>query len=175
MSIPVSEDGAPLRGALDSSTAIILYKSGLLESFCAEWDLITTDAVYEEISQGISGKEISCILKSSSDSDAVSIEGLFGKGENSVLNLYREGKAGIIFSDDGRFLEYCKKEGIPHYSSIMVPYLLFNIGKMSKDKGLEYTSIIITKGRFSEWVLDYVKSLWEKKISHRDTENTEKG
>ena len=100
LTIPVSEDGTPLRGALDSSTAIILYNSGLLELFCSGWDLITTDAVYKEINQGMFGKEISCILKTSSAFDAASIEGIFGKGENSILNLYREGKAGIIFSDD---------------------------------------------------------------------------
>lgn len=160
--VPVSRDGRGLRGGIDSSTAIILYSSGLLEQFCAEWDIITTGTVQAEISRGPDGKKTTRILSTYCSIKYASAEGPFGRGENSILNLFVQGKTESVFSDDGRFLEYCRKEHIPHYSSITVPYLLYTAGKLSKAQGLDYTRAITDRGRFSEWVLEQADRMWER-------------
>jgi len=159
--VPVPENGRALEGGIDSSTAIILYKSGLLERFCAGCNIITTDTVQTEIARGPDGHDTARILSKFCRIEHVSTEGPFGKGENSILNLFKQGKASAVFSDDGRFLEYCSKENIPHYSSIMAPYLLYTAKKLKKKEGLDHTRSIAAQGRFSEWVLEKVNRMWE--------------
>lgn len=159
--IPFAPGCVPMRGGLDSSTAAVLSRAGLLRTFCSAWDLVTTEIVYEEIGRGPDAPLISAILNEYCTIERVSGQGLFGRGENSVLTLYTRGQTKIVFSDDGPFLKYCRKKNIPYYSSIMVPFLMCRLQVLPRDDALRYTAIITDKGRFSNWVIEYVREIWE--------------
>jgi hypothetical protein len=145
-------------GGLDSSTAIVLYKSGILKLLLDEWDVKTTQFVTEEIGAGEGSEEIlkelgACVVRDSS------CEGPFGRGENSILGLYKHGRIQAVFSDDGKFLDYCQRNRIPHYSSIVVPYLLYKNKALSHAQACEYMRIITEQGRFADWVIQYAEEL----------------
>ena len=146
--------------AIDASSAILLFKAGLLEIFLSSFTTVTTQSVIEETLKGEKGENIGSLLSRNSLLKEADESGVFGPGENSILALYENGFADSVISDDGEFLRHCRSRDITHYSSIMIPWLLFKSSKLSREKALAYTAKLESLGRYADWVLEYVENQW---------------
>lgn len=142
------------RMALDASSAIILYETGMLSLFMEAADVVTTQTVADECLAGPQGEQIAELLKPVIIAD-VPQSGAFDKGENTILTLQAEGAADAVLSDDGAVLVYCKREGIPHYNALMIPVCMGRAGLLDKDMVREQMNRIQARGRYAGWVIDY--------------------
>lgn len=156
MAIPDSKINDP---GIDASTAIIMYKGGLLGKLAESFHLYTTTVVTKELKAGNDGKEIIAVLSTGTTVEN-SCKGIFGKGENSILQLFQSSIIDTVFTDDGDFLKYCRKNSIPHFSSIMLPYLLFVRRALTREQAYGKFEEIKQIGRFSPWVLEYAEGVW---------------
>jgi len=171
--------GAPVplppsrRVGLDASTAILLHKAGLLDVACRAYRMVTTPVVRREIARGGGeGEEILRLM----DRRGVETAGGEGEipGEESLFMLFQAGRIEAVFADDGDFLALCRRKNVPHYSSVMVPWLLYRNGFLTGEEALRATARVAGTGRFSGWVLGFVESLWreergvEKRFSSLD-------
>ena len=146
---------------IDTSTILILFRADVLQHVVESLPLLVTDIVMDELACGSDFKDI-CVILSRIPCISGIPEGAFDIGENSVLHAVQLGKAQAVLSDDGALLRYCRKENIEHYSSIMVPFLLYSADILSLAHAQNMQNSIQKTGRFSSWVLRFMDDLWKK-------------
>jgi len=165
---------------VDSSSAIILYKSGLIGSLIDLYLTVISESVYAELThEGYAGAEafkIYCHEKKicvrgdvcgiNNDADYLTTLAGLGAGERDTIMLYHKGIGEFIVVDDGRGARYCKKNGIPHINALLVPRLLYNAGKIDGDDRNHLMDIIIEYGRYSPWVIDYARTCDDKELRY---------
>ena len=151
----------PSRPGLDASTAIILNQAGILADVLTGFTVRTTSAVLEEIKTGPDGPLIAALLHGPVLAAAGS-GGAFGPGENSLLALYAQGLIDSLFTDDGPCLRYCRRKNIPHFSAIMLPYLLWRQQACDRETALKWFNDLKPLGRYADWVVEYAEELMSK-------------
>ncbi len=144
---------------LDTSTAILLRKAGILIPAVTHLNLVITGQVQTELMNG------SKLMDAYSSLRVIPCEEPaerrpFGPGELSLLILYESGLLSALFSDDGAFLKYCRKHGIPHYPALMVPLLLFRNEVISRKEALSLFETIQDLGRYSEKIISTARKYW---------------
>lgn len=165
---------------VDSSSAIILYKSGLVGPVIDHYFTVISESVYAELTRkGYSGAEAFrrychekkiCVRGDvrgiNNDADYSKTMAGLGAGERDTIMLYHSGIGEFIIIDDGRGARYCKKNGIPHINALLMPRLLYNAGKIDGDDRNHFMDIIIGYGRYSPRVIDYARTSDDKELIH---------
>ena len=167
---PATADGTG-RAIIDASSAILLYKAGLLERYCQMVQVLMTRSVFAEVTVPrqsganaigrLSRQRPGIIvlddplnpdcLESAADVDRLD------RGERDTLMHYLNGAARFVVIDDGKAVRVCRRQGIPHVNALLVPKLLYFSRRLPLDQIEPYFVRLCSIGRYSEQVVGWAK------------------
>ncbi len=165
---------------IDSSSAIIIYKSGLIDHLIDFYSVVISESVFTELTrEGYAGAETfkrychekkigigAAVRGINSDIDNYAVLAKIGAGERDTILLYLKGAGKFIIVDDGRAAHYCKNRGIPYINALLVPRLLLLVGRIDADERNQFMDKIIENGRYSRWVIDYARTCDDKELAY---------
>ncbi len=164
---------------VDSSSAIILFKSGSFEQFSDYYRVIIPPSVYSEVTrEGYAGSNEfikyhdQCrfyVYAGSGPGDIgesykPEMKGL-GAGEKDTILLYYYGTGDMIVLDDGRGAAYCKNHGIPYINALLVPRILCMAGLIIQEERDRMMKRIIECGRYSQKIIEYARFCDDGKLA----------
>ena len=169
----------PKSAVIDSSSLIILYKSGLLEKITGLYSLFISSSVCNEISQnGHSGADVfikyiendTLKMKSFDISENGSMKNdiemiSLGAGERETLCLYINGTGDFIIVDDRKAATICRKRNLKYINALLIPRILAIAGMSSAEESKRDIQKIISLGRYSSSVIEYASTCSEEKLS----------
>lgn len=157
---------------VDSSSIIILYKSGLLEKVISYYNIYITDSVFNELTESNNAGSIE--VKQFKNEKSINIISLslmripvedeqksltsLGRGEYDTIVAYLNGVGDFIILDDGKGAVYCKKNKIPFINALLVPRILLIASIISKEEFDIMTHKIVEFGRYSEKIIEFTRS-----------------
>ncbi|MFA4887125.1 MAG: hypothetical protein WC595_02850 [Candidatus Nanoarchaeia archaeon] len=131
---------------LDSDGVIKLTKAELIRVLAKKYDCVITQQVYEELMEGkkkmyedafvveelVEEKEVKVkSVKLNSEMDEL------GKGEHSILEMWKNENADAVISDDRKFLSILEKGEIPFLRPVEVIVMLTLKKEITKEEGME--------------------------------------
>jgi hypothetical protein len=160
-----------VRAIIDASSAILLYKAGLLERYCQMVQLLMTRSVFAEATVPrqsgadaifrLSMRQPGIVvlddplnpdcLESVADVDRLD------RGERDTLLHYLNGAARFVVIDDGKAVRVCRRQGIPHVNALLVPKMLYFTQRLPLDQIDHYFVRLCSIGRYSKHVVDWAK------------------
>jgi hypothetical protein len=155
---------------IDSSSAILLYKSGWLDATLEHFHLRTGQAGCRELTvDGYPGAnrfqrlvatgdlEILPSLAATPAGPDAALTGM-GPGERECIQHFLAGCGRFILMDDGRGAAYCRDHRLPYINALLIPRILAladpDIGRQTVAKA---TAKIYSLGRYAPWVLDHAR------------------
>ena len=159
------------RAIIDASSAILLYKAGLIDSYCQMVQLLMTRSVFGEVTVPqqsgaealgtLAGRQPGIIvLDDPRDPDynkSIADINRLDQGERDTLLHYLNGAARFVVIDDGKAVRSCRRYGIPHVNALLVPKLLYFSNRLSMDQTDHFFYRLCTLGRYSDGVVDWGK------------------
>jgi predicted nucleic acid-binding protein len=160
------------KALIDSSSAILLFKTSLLEQTIIHYNIILTQSVFEELTRSnlagssdvkryCEGGVITVLpkmdVKITESAGKGSFESL-GRGEHDTIQMFLRGCGDLIIMDDGRGANACKRYCIPYINALLVPRVLYLSGNISDNECKEFISKIIECGRYSEKIINYART-----------------
>ncbi len=152
---------------IDSSSAILLYKSGLFQTLMLTFDVRVGTTVYEELTYSgypgceqfkkyFQGKQLENRKNQGEEYCRHSmITVALDPGERQTLLLFQDGLADFIITDDGPAVRCCRKLAIPHINALLVPRIFRISGKISRKVCRQKMGKLTEIGRYSSYVIDY--------------------
>jgi len=151
------------RALLDASSAILLYKAGLLEVLTGVYHVFIPRSVQQELicnnrsgaatfAQHVTAGTIKVIDTDNAVPNSTALEsGLnsLGRGERDTIRCLKAGKGDFIVTDDGRAARYCQDKALPFINALLFPRLLYFAGIMSPNERRTKMETIIRIGRYS--------------------------
>ncbi|MEA3548512.1 MAG: hypothetical protein U9R66_12705 [Thermodesulfobacteriota bacterium] len=151
---------------IDSSSAILLYKSGLIQTLISTFDVRVGTVVYKELTCSgypgcehfkkiFKGKQLE--LRKKKDGEYCPyfmITAALDPGERQTLLLFQD-MADFIIVDDGSAVRCCRKLGIPHINALLMPRIFCMEGKISREACRQKMRQLTEIGRYSPYVIDY--------------------
>ena len=156
---------------LDSSSAILLEKTGLLHLFLSAYQVILTQAVYDELTRNnypsaqlfvqIHLESLFAIASLEKTADQYETEALLSLnwGERETILQFLSGAGDFIMVDDGKAAKYCDKHDLPFVNALLLPRLLHGRGLISGAEKTEKVAEIIKVGRYSEKIIKLARGL----------------
>lgn len=148
----------------DASSAILLEKIELFESFSKAFFMVMAPSVFDEITKpGYPGAEsfkkaekkgwftIRSPKKDKHLHTAYPPETL-GEGEKDTLYLFLESPHGFIVTDDGKAARWCDRYHLPFTNALLIPKILWYSGLMKKKECVYKMKALCKIGRYSEKV-----------------------
>lgn len=156
---------------VDSSSIIILYKSGLLGKVNTYYNIYMTDSVFNELTQSnCAGSAevkqfkiektiqiVSSSLMTIPVEDKQKTLASLDKGEYDTIVAYLNGVGDFIILDDGKGAVYCKNNDIPYINALLVPRILLIASIISKEEFKIMTHKVVEFGRYSEKIIEYAR------------------
>lgn len=156
---------------IDSSSAILLHKSGWLDATWAKFHLKTGRAVFRELTiPGYPGAdrfqrlvaagemEVLPLIDTPPGSGDAALNEM-GPGERECITLFLAGSGQFILLDDGRGARYCRDHRIPYVNALLIPRILAladpTIGVQAVADAMAQISHL---GRYATWVRDYARN-----------------
>lgn len=155
---------------IDSSSAILLFKAGLITVCCRAFRLLMTRSVYAEVAvptqpgadtlTSLTRRRPGITLlqdpmgSSPLETAAVDLAKLH-RGERDTLMHYLNGIAQFVVIDDGKGVQVCRRHGIPHVNALLLPRLLYHTGQLSDHNARRFFRRIQTLGRYSAAVVTW--------------------
>ena len=157
---------------LDASSAILIFKSGLLGLLMGLYEIYMAESVYKELTHdGYPGaKEFMNWLAEKRYSLAPGchkpiVNGKLSqetatlhRGELDTIWLYEKGYGNFIMTDDGNAASYCKSQHIPFINALLFPKVLFSAQKITEYSCTEKMRYILKIGRYSPEIINWAKS-----------------
>jgi len=154
---------------VDTSSIIILFKTGLFNLLIDEYHLIITNSVYDEltIDHHTGSKEfkdycdsgkIKVHLLTDEESKSCNLKNVhpsLDKGEQDTICLFQNGIGDFIIIDDGKGAKFCRDQKIPYINALLFPRILYFGGKCSKSQFNRLIEKIIGIGRYSQEIIDF--------------------
>jgi predicted nucleic acid-binding protein len=148
-----------LKAALDASSAILLFKTGLFEVTARRYGIIMAASAYAEITRGdypgsvdfssLAALRVFEILDPrGGECEDVFPAGL-GPGETGSMSLYLEARADFVILDDRGGAAECRRRGIPFVNALLVPRLLHFYGDLDEPASAVKFNELSTLGRYS--------------------------
>ena len=152
----------------DASSAILLFKAGLLSLFLENYHLDLARSVFRELTQpGYPGADTFLELENrvrdvaESDVPASWLEPArsLDRGEKETIFLYAKtrhlpGKTnGFILVDDGPAARFCKTRDLAFINALLVPKLLCFSGQMNETACQESMDRLCRLGRYSDRII----------------------
>lgn len=177
---------------IDASSAILLFKSGLIRACCEMFHLHMTRSVFDEVSvpsqpgagelHALSGRHPGItVLDNPSGLLPNSVADLqrLHRGERDTLHHYLNGAARFVIIDDGKGVQVCRRHGIPHINALLCPRLLYFSGRMPDPHARLFFSRIASLGRYSTAVVKWADTCKKSELvffieNRRGDENQEK-
>lgn len=165
------------RNALfDSSSAIILFKSGLFERTAVFYRIVMAPSVFRELSvpKMTGAKEFKryhregrIIIRNAVPHPHLESDlGNLDTGELHTILLFQEGAGEFIMLDDGKGAACCRRRHIPHINALLVPPILRRAGIITAVQCDEYMETVIRHGRYSRRVIDYARTCGDDDLAH---------
>lgn len=153
---------------IDTSSAILLFKSAWLDAILKHYHLRTGQAASRELTvSGYPGAarfqhlidkggiEVLPPIATWSGNKNNALPGM-GPGERECIMHYLAGSGQFILLDDGRAAAYCRNNRIPYANSLLVPRILAladpGIGRQAVADAMAQ---IYSLGRYAPWIRDY--------------------
>jgi hypothetical protein len=154
---------------IDASSAILLYKSGLVEELVDRYAVAMAMSVFEELTvDGYPGAELfkrlfekkRLRLRKADDRVSLSIRAVsrlkcLGRGERETIRLYASGCGDFIIIDDGKGAAVCRDCGIPYMNALLFPRIMHAMGVIDGNEMLARIESIKSHGRYSKSILDF--------------------
>ena len=148
---------------LDASSAILLYKTGLLEAFIGVYHVFIPRSVQQELTrENLAGAAVFAHHVTADTIKVLDIDMVvpnstalskamnsFGKGERDTIMCLNAGKGDFIVTDDGKAARYCRDKALPFINALLFPRLLYFAGIMSINESRTKMASIIHVGRYS--------------------------
>lgn len=163
---------------LDSSSAILLEKSGLLDELLAAYRIILSRAVYLELTlnnypsadifeAGFSDARFEVQPMAdyrSPDSRKQEELAALGRGEQETIRQYLSGTADFIMLDDGKGVRFCSKHRLPFINALLFPKILNVCGRLSQAQSQVKTTAIIQVGRYSQRIVEMAEGFTPQEL-----------
>lgn len=137
MSSPLFVESRKRSIAADSSSLILLQKTGLLNYLLVYSRLIIAGAVFTELTDfekaGADDLRMlltDCVVKGMQIHETKG--GAMGDGERETIGLFEGGWADYVMVDDKKAANNCKKHKIPFINSLLLPKLLYFRGILNE-------------------------------------------
>jgi hypothetical protein len=156
---------------VDSSSAILLYKSGLFTHLLETYHIAMTASVYEELT--VPGYPGAGEFRQSAKSGVVTIQSpagmlLPGEGANSLYAMDRgerdtihcyvaNGSITFIILDDGRAARSCCRAGIPFINALLFARIAYLSGLLPETEYDEKYKELVRIGRYAPEVTAFVR------------------
>jgi hypothetical protein len=151
------------KALLDASSAILLYKTGLLHDLVAVYQIHVTRSVLEELTgrsrpgaatfaRCIDENTLSVISMENEEANYKGVESemkTLGKGELDTIRCLEAGMGDFIITDDGKAARYCKNKTLPFINALLFPRLLYFAGIFSLHESVMKMEAIRRIGRYS--------------------------
>ncbi len=165
----------PVNGAMktiiiDTSSAILLYKSGWLDITLTHYHLRTGPAAYRELAvPGYPGADTFQRLGTQGRLEVLPVSApppgpsspeltRLGAGERECIQYFLAGAGQFILMDDGRGAAYCRDHGIPYVNALLMPRILVHaapeIGRLNAPRAMAQ---IFRLGRYAPWIWDFAR------------------
>ncbi len=163
---------------LDSSSAILLFKAGIIDYLLSEYSVACPESVYSEITRNREYPGARSFINFTNNG-LISVRsinnnyhllpdkkiGNLGKGESDCIRLYYQEDGDFIILDDKRGGNYCRKANIPFINALLVPRILF-LSKLFSDNEYEARfNNIISEGRYSHDIKNYASKVDSKELA----------
>lgn len=157
------------KALLDTSSAILLFKSGLFQDLIDSYEIIITESVYDELTANdhmgaeefknhykngeIHIQRFSKIEKINrlTFPDTSSLD----KGERDTIHQFYNGVGEFLIIDDGEGAKYCRDNKIPYINALLFPRILFLTNIISIAEFDTKAEMIMSVGRYSRKIIDY--------------------
>lgn len=167
------------RCMVDSSSAILLYKSGLFANLVEIYHITMTDSVYEELTiPGYPGaREFQRYVENGAitmqsppamqleDGAAKSLHAM-DRGERDTVRCYEaNGPITFIIIDDRRAARYCRRSGIPFINGLLFARIAYLSGVLpASEYDVKYGELVHL-GRYASEVIAFVRQCSCKEIA----------
>jgi len=157
------------KALIDSSSAILLFKSGLFDQLTNRFEVIISNSVYKELTIKVhagsnkfknyiqNNKMTVChpqVDSISSFHEAASLLKL-DAGERDTILLFQKGNADFIIIDDGEGAGYCRQNQIPYINALLFPKILLFSGHISQAECRSRVELVLSLGRYSREIIEY--------------------
>lgn len=174
-----SRSGKPKKQVIiDSSSAILLFKTDLFSTLLNRYHISVTESVYQELSKdGYSGSSefvhyhqagkfsIKHLLVNKGNRDLLNPTlHKLNRGERDTILYFLKGENDFIIIDDGKGAKYCRKENIPFISAILFPKILLITGEINRTTSQLKTDEIIRTGRYSQKIINIAEDCSEQDL-----------
>lgn len=163
---------------LDSSSAILLEKSAMLDHLLDAYEVVLCESVYTELTENSypssrlfrrlvenSQLQISHLKKevmvSSEQKDLLA---LLGEGEKETIKHFMAGMGDFIMLDDGKAAKFCFNYRLPFINALLLPTVLAYSGRLSLGQCESKTNKIKKIGRYSDKILTMAEALSRKDL-----------
>jgi hypothetical protein len=163
---------------IDASSAILLFKAGLIKICCDGFRLLMTRSVFDEVTvpaqpgatalQAIAGRRPGVTVL---DAPVVSLPKRtadlqrLDRGERDTLQHYLNGAARFVIIDDGKGVKACRRHGIPHVNALLCPRLLCYAGWMADLHARLSFARIASLGRYTTAVVKWAETCDESDLA----------
>ena len=148
----------------DSSSLILLAKTGVLVRLVQMATVVLPVAVYEEVCGQAhvhaysDARTVASLVEGERllvrrVASLVDLPVALGVGEHEAISLFLQEKADAVLTDDGRAIRVCAFLGIPHVASPRVVVDLFLLRQMTRSEARTALNGLATYGRYSPDVI----------------------
>ena len=165
---------------IDSSSAILLYKSGLFCTLVEAYQIVMTGSVFAELT--VAGYPGARVFAEYAATNLVSIRspatdllaaGLSNNalpsldiGERDTIRCYeRAGPDSFIIIDDGRAAQYCRRHKIPYINALLFARIAYLTGMLSERDFHDRYAKLVAIGRYSEEIMTYAQQCSTREIA----------
>lgn len=163
---------------VDSSSAIILQKTGLITLLMNLYRPIITESVFKELTRNTYPS--SEIFKSYCKHKKLHVQPLnaetqerrmtaifsLNRGERDTILQYIEGTGDFILLDDGKAARYCSKNNLPFISAILFPRILQLTGELTEAESDQKSKDIIEIGRYSQKIIEMAREMSRNELKN---------
>jgi len=165
---------------IDSSSAILLYKSGLFRTLIEAYQIVMTASVFGELTvAGYPGAQEFVeygatnvvIIQSPATNrlpEGLSNDGLpsLDRGERDTIICYERAEPdSFIITDDGKAAQYCRRHGIPFINALLFARIAYLSGMLPESDYHDTYAELTAIGRYSEEIISYAQQCSRMEIA----------
>ncbi|MFZ7125290.1 MAG: hypothetical protein ACOWWM_03935 [Desulfobacterales bacterium] len=153
---------------IDTSSAILLYKTGLIGTAADAWRLLAVPAVVEELMVDgqpgtpefggmLAAGRLGAIGTPTRKSPRIPELERLGAGERDTIMAFLNGSGSFILIDDGPAAGYCRSRSIPYINALLVPRILALAGIHVPAGWPVAMTAVDRAGRYSDAIRDHAR------------------
>jgi hypothetical protein len=151
---------------IDTSSAILLFKSGWMTHLLRGYRVGTGPAAFREMT--VTNYPGAAAFSQWQQQNHLTVHppcppGLttqrdrhrLDPGERGCIDLFYSGAGTFIIIDDGPGAAFCRRETIPYFNALLIPRLLSPVAAIDGADIEAAIQKIYARGRYAPWVLEY--------------------